>query len=316
MYFPFFRGKQFELITLRETADLLSSGNFVPIIEPVKESLSGLKKTLDVLCKKDTKSVVIVNPQYGDHSENATEIERLVREDYMERDQVSAGMLLRHNSRAEDVIRSIDTYGDKRITFIHAGFPDAKILTESVGRGLSEIRQVFIDNYCSKPYRNKFLESPRILVRDGFERMRNADYQSMQFFSDLHLTYKEEGMDGFGDFLVVGDDYFETGGPAYAVVIHITFIDKEYDNEMRIYHFKSETQDTPADPAGKFLEALEKLIVTLDSPATKGKIFESGAIKEFRQLYDRKHYPGLGYIKKLSMKHHIETIATYLRNQG
>ena len=30
-------------------------------------------------------------------------------------------------------------------------------------------------------------------------------------------------MDGFGDFLIVGDDYSDTGGPAYAVAIHLTF---------------------------------------------------------------------------------------------
>jgi hypothetical protein len=31
-------------------------------------------------------------------------------------------------------------------------------------------------------------------------------------------------MDGFGDFLIVGDDYSESGGPAYAIAIHLTFI--------------------------------------------------------------------------------------------
>ena len=33
-----------------------------------------------------------------------------------------------------------------------------------------------------------------------------------KFFSDLHITYQEEGMDGFGDFLMVGDAFSETGG--------------------------------------------------------------------------------------------------------
>lgn len=38
---------------------------------------------------------------------------------------------------------------------------------------------------------------------------------------------------------------------------------------------------------------------------------ETGAIKEFRELYAQSHFPGLGYVKKLSMKHHIETLAHY-----
>jgi hypothetical protein len=46
MYHPYFRGKQFELITIRETAELMAGAGFVPIIEPVKEALKGLENTL------------------------------------------------------------------------------------------------------------------------------------------------------------------------------------------------------------------------------------------------------------------------------
>ena len=44
MYFPYFRGKQYELVTIRETAELMAKSKFVPIIEPVKESLRGLER--------------------------------------------------------------------------------------------------------------------------------------------------------------------------------------------------------------------------------------------------------------------------------
>ena len=131
----------------------------------------------------------------------------------------------------------------------------------------------------------------------------------MEFFSDLHATFKDEGMNGFGDFLVVGDGYTEAGGPAYAIAIHLTFIDRDRDGEMHIHHFKSDRQDTPTDPAGKFAEALAKLIQALDSP--ENKIFDSSSVKEFRDLFQRKHFPGLGHVKKLSLNHHIETLADY-----
>jgi hypothetical protein len=121
-------------------------------------------------------------------------------------------------------------------------------------------------------------------------------------------------MNGFGDFLIVGDDYSETGGPAYAVAIHLTFIDGDKDNAMYIYHFLSNRQSTPKDPAGKFAEALEKMIRKLN--ATGSKIFPSEAVREFRQLHARGHFPGLGYLKKLSMQHHIETLADYFSEKG
>ena len=146
-------------------------------------------------------------------------------------------------------------------------------------------------------------------MRDGFQKRRNADHPDLEKFSDLHVTFQEDGMDGFGDFLIVGDDYSESGGPAYAVAIHLTFIDDTKDDEMFIRHFISTTIDTPTDPAGKFGQALQKLIDTLDSG--NSKIFESKAITEFRVLHAKQHFPGLGYVKKLSMKHHIETLANY-----
>ena len=36
MYYPFVRGKQFELVMLREMAPRIAKWRFVPIIEPVK----------------------------------------------------------------------------------------------------------------------------------------------------------------------------------------------------------------------------------------------------------------------------------------
>lgn len=49
VYHPYFRGKQYELITVRETAPILAAAEFRPIIEPVRETLAGLQKALDAV---------------------------------------------------------------------------------------------------------------------------------------------------------------------------------------------------------------------------------------------------------------------------
>jgi hypothetical protein len=116
-------------------------------------------------------------------------------------------------------------------------------------------------------------------------------------------------MKGFGDFLIVGDDYLESGGPAYAVAIHLTYVDKEGD--MFIRHFVSDRTSTPTDPAGKFFEALEKLKDEIDD--LESLIFKSSASEEFLELHKRGHFPGLGYVKKLSMIHHVELMADFLK---
>jgi hypothetical protein len=80
---------------------------------------------------------------------------------------------------------------------------------------------------------------------------------------------------------------------------------------MQIYHFKSKRTDTPTDPAGKFAEALAEMMKELGSP--KSKVLETSAVQEFRVLHEERHFPGLGHVKKLSMNHHIETLAYYFK---
>ena len=207
---------------------------------------------------------------------------------------------------------TFEAHRDHNPTFVHVGFTAQKGLADYLGAGLPTSHHVFIEEYANTLYRKHYDDSTRILVRDGFKRRKNSEYAKIpvEEFSELHLTYRDMNMDGFGDFLIVGDSYSESGGPAYAVAIHLTFIDPEKDDVMFIYHFVSTTNDTPTDPAGKFAQALKKLIDTLDSGTSK--LLESSAIKEFRDLHAKGHFPGLGYVKKLSMKHHIETLADFL----
>ncbi|MCP4123229.1 MAG: sce7725 family protein [Bacteroidetes bacterium] len=65
MYFPFLRGKQFELIALRESVGFLGE-NIIPVIEPVKRSLVSLKKCLGLLNESDVKVILIANPKVGE----------------------------------------------------------------------------------------------------------------------------------------------------------------------------------------------------------------------------------------------------------
>ena len=110
--------------------------------------------------------------------------------------------------------------------------------------------------------------------------------------------------------MIVGDDYSDTGGPAWAVAIHLTYLNK--DNDMFIYHFLSKQSESPTNPAGKFLEALEEMVKEIKKEGSL--TFESKACKEYLRYHKSQHYPGLGYAKKLSMQHHLELISNYLNN--
>ncbi|MCK9707700.1 MULTISPECIES: sce7725 family protein [Pseudomonas] len=310
MYYPYFRGKQFDLLTIKESADILAKSGTVSIIEPVRESLSGLKRTIEALSASGAEAVLIVNPSYGDHTESSNAIQAFVTEEIKAHKNVSVGVLLTDQADTAEVLKICKTYPNHILYFIHFGFTEPKTLAEVTQNWNRRILHVFAEEYCGKLYQKHFSDKTRVLLRNGFKRQANRKYPDVEPFSDLHATYQDEGVDGFGDFLIVGDEYSESGGPAYAVAIHLTFIDPEMDDAMYIYHFKSDRQDTPTDPAGKFYEALTKLIAKIEEP--ESKILRTSAVKEFIDLYKRKHFPGLGYIKKLSMKHHIEVIADFL----
>lgn len=307
MYYPYFRGKQFELIAIRESADLIASAGFVPIIEPVRQSLGGLTRTLDTLSSAGGQAIVVINPLHGDLRGNGSEIQALLERSYGDSEAIRPGLLVRSDSTLADVNALLGVNEDASLALIHAGFTDGRSLRELIAdRQLAT--NVFVEEQTSTLYRRHFAGT-RILIRDGFERKKNADYDAIDLFSDLHVTYDELGMSGYGDFLTVGDSYTEGGGPAYAVAIHLTFIDHNQDDAMFVYHFVSDTNDTPTDPAGKFAQALDKLVGRFESGDSQ--LIETTAISEFRDLHERGHFPGLGYVKKLSIKHHLETLAAF-----
>jgi DNA repair photolyase len=315
MYFPYFRGKQFELILLRDNSKLIAQSQISPIIEPVRSNFSPLIRAVTSLNNAGAKSTVIVNPQVGQSQVNTeTILSELIDSEFKDYSNISIGYILDTNSHQKDLMKLLKQYPDKPFTLIHNGFTKGKELSLEISKYPNVKIHAFIDNQSGKLYQKHFNNgnSSRVLIKDGFKQQKkNSDYPPSEHFSDLHITYEEEEMDGFGDFLIVGDEYSDTGGPAYAVAIHLTYLDDE--KNMFIYHFLSNQNDSPIDPGGKFLEALAKLIRELTKP--NSSIFMSEACKEYQSLFAKQHFPGLGHVKKLSMQHHVELIAKFLNNE-
>lgn len=308
MYYPYFRGKQFELLTIRECAPTLAQCGFTPIIEPVRE-LRGLDKALREVRSAEGKAIVIVNPAHGQYSTNGEAITDLLKADFADYNPISAGILISEATTIAEVAELYGAHSEQSPSLVHAGFTDPKELAAWLKAENMEPDHVFSDRHTTKLYQRHFRDSHRVLLHDGFERRRNADHPAVEIFSELHVTYEDEGMQGFGDYLIVGDDFVEGGGPAYAVAIHLTYIDDTRDGQMFIRHIVSTTRNTPTDPAGKFQEALNELANLVASG--NSKFYQTQAIEEFLDLHEKGHFPGLGYVKKLSMKHHIETLAQY-----
>ncbi|EHK65520.1 sce7725 family protein [Achromobacter arsenitoxydans] len=309
MYFPYFRGKQYELVTIRENAERLAQAGFTPIIEPVRDALGGLDRALAAVRAAQGRAIVIVNPRFGSLREDGEAISALLRERYAGAD-VSAGILLTEAMTVDDIVAICGQHLQHQVSLVHAGFSHGRELATTFRDRGWTFAHFFVSTDDNLLYRRHFTTGTKVRIRDGFnKRRRNLDYPFVEKFSELHATFDHTGLNGFGDFLTVGDDYAEGGGPAYSVAIHLTFVDEGEDDAMFVYHFKSQQSDTPGDPGAKFAEALQLLYETINQPDSR--VYETNAIAEFRSLHDRGHFPGLGYVKKLSMQHHIETMAQY-----
>lgn len=200
------------------------------------------------------------------------------------------------------------------IALIHDGFSDGKGLADLIETTTPNITSHIFMHHSSTLYRKHFKDTNRILVEDGFRPRINREYPLSEPFSELYLTYEEVGCDGFGDYLIVGKDFKDGGGPAGAVTIHLTYTDPVADDAIAINHFVSDQVDVLDDVATKFSESLQKLVDEVESE--QSLIHRTDAVAEFLELHNKEHYPGLGYTKKLSMQHHIELMAHLLGLEG
>ncbi len=305
MYYPYLRGRQNELIALRELVmNGILSDKIIPIIEPVRLS-STLISTLKMFCVHDRKLVLIHNPSVGNFKIDSsnTKNNKLFNEynaSFTENSLLDKGIIVSKKSVETTSLLYNNHFPIERIVNLCLNPDSIDYLLSSP----------YKDAINVIPYSSAFrrIRGKRILIDDCFNRKeRNADYleNEDEFFSSNHLYYSEDGYDGFSDYSVIGKEYNESGFAPYAVAIHIVYFDT--NKEMRIHHFVSRDNDDIRDPAGKFYQALEKLISW-----NEDKGIRTYGINEFENIYRHKSYPGLGHIKKLSIMHHLELIGKYL----
>ena len=307
MYFPILRGRQFELLALREcvSKEILSK-QIIPIVEPVKAS-STYTKTVDSFIKAGRPIAIVRNPQVGSwdrdiNKESSSKINDLVSEQFKDPNVISSlyvtpslssdiGIVTQDGISVDSLIflcvnpEFVDNYGD----VIGDDIPRYNVIPDK-----SEFRRRIRPN--------------RVMCEDHFpKQMRNIDYSEIEteFFSSDHLYYMEDGYKGFSDYSVVGEEYNETGFAPYAVAIHIVYFDEK--KILRVAHFVSDSNDDISDPARKFEEAVEKLVEW-----NKIKKLDTVGIREFESAYKNKTYPGLGVVKKFSIMHHLELMSKYL----
>ncbi|MFN4313457.1 MAG: sce7725 family protein [Chitinophagaceae bacterium] len=309
MYFPYLRARQFELITLRElAAEGILQGKVVPVLEPIKESFNNLNLAHRIFQESDFSAYLIMNPFEGEIPGDTdiflTYVAGLENSKFLPAFHYSDNAEYISNSIIQNnftncLIISLDNFSNED------GFKELCQMPQ-----VSHVMLFDPNKYRSLDRFIKTLGKFYIRLDDVFEKQqKNADFLNIAAhkFSEEHLFYEEDKYQGFGDFTVLPKEFVDGGSTPRAVVIHLTYINPDADDQIWIRHFTSETNDSIANVQGKFAEAAGKAIAFCDDLP-----LDNSAIAELREYYEYGKYPGLGTVKKISIKNHLFIVASYL----
>ncbi|MET3052233.1 sce7725 family protein [Pseudomonas alkylphenolica] len=305
MYYPIIKAKRHELNAVAALSSRLLFSKFRPVIEPVNSSLSDLTKAIDVLAGNSNIPLVVINPAQGDFKSSSS----VGLFSTLQSNPLSKGKFL-------PCVKVKDS-SDVAALNLLASMPYAAVYLESdlslasvpvvAGRPCVLVNEQKID-----PAVLTSLGSVVIYADSFAKKKRNADYGASSFYSSSHVSYRSKpNVVGFGDFTIVEEEFSGNGGPAYVVAIHVSHIDLSSPYSMYVRHFCSTTGTTnTANLAGKYMEALRDFVL-FDS-ANPGFFYRTEGVLEFHGYYSAGHFPGLGVVKEMSIKHHIETICNYI----
>jgi hypothetical protein len=300
MYFPYLRGRQFELIALREYALIRGNkNNVIPIIEPVKSTFNSMKLALPKLIEGDVKFALILNPQVGE-VKSTSEITIALSAELIDKSKWIPAFVLTNNYSEVSRLIQENEYIDIML-----------ICTDSTDSSSDEFYQ-FIESPAiryivtkeNKSLKRKLKGKELIRLDDNFKaQKRNSDYLTMleEKFTEEHLFYRADGYKGFSDYTTLVSEFIEGGAAPYAVAIHLTY--KKENDEIWLKHFASITNDDQSNIQGKFAEAAQKAVAFFDL-----KDIHTHASEELRGYFNGGNYPGLGMVKKISIKNHLELI--------
>jgi hypothetical protein len=311
MYFPYLRGRQFELIALREYASQRGDkNNILPIIEPVKSTFNSMKLALPKLVDGNVKFALILNPQDGDFKKINEKIEVVEKLNDELKDLSKWIPAYRLNNNYKDILSQITKYSYVNVMLICTENTDTDDENFTALALMDNVK--YIVSKENRTLKRKLRGKDFIILSDNFKaQKRNSDYLTMpeEKFTEEHLFYKEDGYYGFSDYTTLVSDFIEGGAAPYAVAIHLTY--KKENEEIWIKHFTSNTNDDQSNIQGKFAEAAKKAVEFLNS-----NNIHYNASNELRNYYNNGDYPGLGMVKKISIKNHLELINDSLKTGG
>ena len=310
MYYPYLREKKYELKALREfSAEHPLQATITPILEPVKGQPNALAMAMDEMLDNGLRFALILNPSDGDFKHATVHFDMWEQHKRLNVDRTSwIPAFLYKGNNASEIINALE---DKHLQNVMIIFRSCMDIDDA--NAWSVVRDERVEyivnafgNTVSRRLKAQLADLGKQIIRldDCFEsKVRNADYalEPDVAFSEEPFYYREDGFHGYSDYTTLPKEFVEGGMLPYALAIHFSYL--RNNDQVFVHHFVSDSNRTNSDVRGKFREAAMKI-----EPFFAGRKRTAAVQEMIEKANDPDGYPGLGYIKKLSIKNHLELI--------
>jgi len=297
-YFPYFRGRQYDLQALKAVAQQhLLPANIIPIIEPVRD-IAALPKTIAAFVAHDQPLVVIANSTVSDYALTQQKLHDWSA--WQDNPALINGHVLTPTLVEADV-----TPQPEHQTLLVARQYDDLVAAKQAGL-LNAPTHLLVPPEARI---RRLLDRPTIQLFDHAwlpEHPRTYADLPDGLFSDDWATDLLTPYVGYSDYGIGGGHYSEHGYPARAVTIHLTYFK---GSQLRIHRFVSDDHTDFKHPKEKFFQAVAKLADWLPKQAASVQT----AAQQLADYHTTQHFPGLGVVKRLSIMHHLQVMAAYFK---
>ncbi|TGD20256.1 sce7725 family protein [Levilactobacillus suantsaiihabitans] len=299
IYFPYFRGRQYDLLALKNIAQQhVLPPNIIPIIEPVRD-IRALPQTVAAFVAHGQPLVVIANPTVSDYA--LTQQKLYDCRPYATNPHLIVGHVLTPTTIPEHL-----TAAPNHRTLLVARQYDELVAADQSG-------WLTAPTYLLVPPEariRQLLDRPSVSLFDhAWVPEHDRSYADIVdgFFSDDWAIAALDGYQGVSDYTIGGAHYSEHGYPARAVTLHLTYF---AGDQLRIHRFVSDDRTDFRHPKEKFFQAVSKLAQWLPKQAVA---VQTPAAQTLAAYHEQHHFPGLGVVKRLSLEHHLQTMAAYFK---
>lgn len=308
MYFPLLRGKQYELVALKEFAETHPANPWLsPIIEPVRVLSDALVRAAEVLSRNEIRYSVVLNPEKGDYAIDTNRFEVATFLQKFDGFAIKPIPAFFADGKSGLIKQKIEEYALQEVMVIYEDSFDMGNAEDDALCNHGSVSYIVCGSADSRSNVRYLMRTGKHIIRldDNFVvRKPNTAYRGIDEdpYTEEPFYYRDDHFYGFSDYCVLPKAFAEGGTTPTAVAIHMTY--RKRGDAIWVRHFVSDEKYDTSNIRKKFEDAARKLVefYRIIEPTDAALWLINNSVR----------YPGLGVLKKITMKNHIELVTSIL----